>query len=98
LTLNPRFLDDPLLIALSSTDIVSLLSARVATRETGKAVVLNQIFFVVEQCNVPLSNAVSRVFGLGHAIGSGILFRRRYSHQLEQQYRTRRWHLGGRRD
>ncbi len=48
LTLDPRFLDYPLLVALSSTDVISLLCAVAAAREIGEAVVLYRIFFVVE--------------------------------------------------
>jgi len=53
LALDPRFLDDPLLIAFSSTDTVSLACAVVTTRKMSEAVVLDRVSFIVEQRDIP---------------------------------------------
>ena len=45
---DPRFLDNPLLVAHSSTNIVSHLCARVTASEIGEAVVFDTVFSVVE--------------------------------------------------
>lgn len=54
LTLDSAFLDDPLLSAGAGADAVTLLCANVAGSEVGEAVILDGVFLIVQQCDVPL--------------------------------------------
>jgi len=61
-TLDPRLPDDPLFIAFSAKDGVSLLGARLAACKMVKAVILNRKFLIVEQRDIPLRKSVSDIF------------------------------------
>jgi hypothetical protein len=98
LTLDPRLLDNPLLIALSSTDAVSLFSTRLGGSITAEAMIFDGKFLVIEQRDIPLINKdVSHVFALNE-ICINILSRPRYFPRLWRRYRNRRSRQGELRD
>jgi hypothetical protein len=59
-TLDPCLPDNPLFIAFSTKDSVSLLGARLTASKMVKSVILNRKLPIVEQCDIPLGKIGKR--------------------------------------
>jgi hypothetical protein len=54
LSFDSGFFDNPLLVALSSADIIPFVCANFASSEIGVSVVLDGVLFVIQEGNIPL--------------------------------------------